>query len=414
MITKEKTLHILILSTAKILKNPFGGEDMFSRLLGKWLARLHQEVTLMGIEYGGVRVKTITYDSAKSEIIPKMKESHNQNRKFKYGYLFYSLRSVYWISQVLRILSIDMMSPISLIHAQDSGYTGLAAVIAGKILHVPVVITLHGIRYEQIESNPYVNKILKWIELKIEHRLDAYTLTNAAVVTIVSPTLKSYVNRIAPKSAIVSIPVAVKSKQFEFSESKRELLRNELGIEKDSRVLGYVGRLSYEKNLKMLLDSFADAIKEDSSLKLVLIGEGPLESELRNRTRDMQIEDKVIFCGFRQDIGEILSIFDIFVLPSIIEGTSNALVEAMTCGRAIICSKISGNCELVTNNKDALIINPNDRQGFKDAILLLSSDAVLRSKLGLNAKINARQYDEDIVFPKFLEYYKSLCKKISS
>ncbi len=406
-------MHVFILSAGKILKTPFGGMDIFSRLLGKWLARYHQEVTLMGIEFAGLRVKHFTYDSVKDEKITKVYKRKNTTKKFGAGYLLYSLRTVIWLFQVLKILSVNIKNPINIIHSQDSGYTGLAAVIAGKILRVPVIITLHGIRYEQIESNPYINEKLKGISLKIEHALDVFTLSRAHVVTIVSSSIRNYVEEIEPDSIIVSIPVAVQSKKFEFSDSKRDLLRRELGIEKDSKIIGYVGRISYEKNLNILLDSFADAIKQDSSLKLVLVGEGPLEFELRNKTRNMHIENKVIFCGFRQDIGEVLSIFDIFVLPSIIEGTSNALLEAMTCGCAIICSNISGNRELVTNNKDALLINPNDRQGFRDAIILLSTDAILRRNLGLNAKINARQYDEDIVFPKFLQCYKDLCKNIN-
>ena len=115
---------------------------------------------------------------------------------------------------------------------------------------------------------------------------------------------------------------------------------------------------------------------------------------------------------FLDDISNLLSSFDIFVLPSFIGGTSNALIEAMACSRDIICSDISANRAIVTNDKEALPINPDDRDGFKEAILLLSSDEKIRSRLGHNAKINAEQYDEDIIFPKFLQYYQDLCKKL--
>jgi len=401
-------LHVLILSAGKVLKNPHGGEDLFSRLLATWLAKFHQQVTLMGVQYGGVRVKKMTYDNTRSEYIPKKRESHNQTSKFKYSYLFYSLRAVFWISQVLRILSIHVMNSINIIHAQDCGYTGLAAIIAGKILHVPVIITLHGIRYEQIESNPYVNNILKWMELKIENRLDTFTLSKASIVTIVSPTFKSYVERLAPKSTIVSIPVAVKSKHFEFSELNRQRIRKELDIQNEFKIIGYVGRLSHEKNLSTLIYSFADALKQDPYLILILVGEGPMEFELKEQAMNLQIKDRVIFSGFRNDIGKILSCFDIFVLPSFMEGTSHSLLEAMTCSCAILCSDISANRELVTHNKDAILVNPNDRDGFKNAILLLASNNELRRKLGFNAKTNSSQFDQEIVFPKILSLYEKL------
>jgi glycosyltransferase involved in cell wall biosynthesis len=245
----------------------------------------------------------------------------------------------------------------------------------------------------------------------MEHKLDVFALSNADLVTIVSPTMKDYVEKAAPKSIIVTIPIAIKIKNFEFSALKRELLRSELKIDGKSIIIGYVGRLSHEKNLLTLLKAFAEAVINDSSLKMVLVGKGPLEFELRKLARDMHVENKVIFCGFRDDVSNLLSSFDIFVLPSFIEGTSTALIEAMACGRAIICSDISANRKIVTNAKDALMINPNDRDGFKEAILSLSSDEKLRGRLGHNAKINAEQYDEDTIFPKFLQYYQDLLKK---
>ena len=398
-------MHIVLLSAGKVFKPPYGGEDLHTRLFGKWLANFNQEVTLIGIDFAGIRARRLTHN--------KISSSKKQNNPKKIGlrYLAYSLRMLIWLLQVLKILSINATHPINLIHAQDSGYTGLAAIIAGKILNLPVIITLLGIRYIQIESNPYINDTLKKIALKFERKLDRFTLRRADFVTIVSSTMKYYVQEAAPKSTIVTIPAAIKTKNFEFSKQKRELLRRELKIENECKVLGYVGRLSYEKNLINFLNSFADALKFDCSLKLILVGEGPLEFELRKITVDLHIEEKVIFCGFRNDIGNILSGIDIFVLPSFIEGTSTALIQAMTCGRAIICSNISGNIELVTNNKDALLIDPNDRVGFRDAIILLSSDEILRSRLGSNAKINSSQYDEEIVFPKILQYYKDLSKK---
>ena len=398
------------MSAGKVFKNAFGGEDLFTRNLGRWLASNQHEATLIGIEFAGIRARYLSQDTIKNQATSNITKKKSNKKKIGGGYLIYSLRTIIWLFQVVKILSINAKHPIDIIHAQDSGYTGLAAIAASKILNVPVIITLHGIRYDQIKSNPYVNKILKKITLKFEHRLDVFTLTNADIITLVSSTMEHYVERVAPKSIIETVPVAINKNNFEFSEAKRQSLRRELGIGDKSNVFGYVGRLSYEKNLFTLLGSFADAANSDSSLKLVLVGEGPLEFELRKKALELGIEDKVIFCGFRYDIGNILCGIDVFVLPSYIEGTSNALLQAMTCGRAIICTDISGNREVVTNDKEALMINPDDRNGFTKAILLLSSDDKLRSRLGHNARISAAQYQEDLIFPKFVRYYHDLCE----
>ena len=83
----------------------------------------------------------------------------------------------------------------------------------------------------------------------------------------------------------------------------------------------------------------------------------------------------------------------------------------MSCERAIICSNIPGNQVLVTHNKEGLLFNPHDSQELSAAIKLLSTDDSLRSRLGSNAKIKASEYDEDIVFPKILQFYSTLAKK---
>lgn len=399
------------MSAGKVFKSAFGGEDLFTRNLGSWLVNNHHDATLMGIEFAGIRARYLSQETIKNQATSNMMKKKRGTKKNGLSYLIYSLRTVIWLFQVVKILSINAKHPIDIIHAQDSGYTGLAAIAASKILNIPVIITLHGIRFNQIKSNPYVNQILKKITLKIEHGLDVFTLNNANVITLVSSTFKNYTEVVALQSNIVTVPVAINKDNFKFSDTKRELFRRELGIYNKSILIGYVGRLSYEKNLFTLLHSFAEASKSDSSLKLVLVGEGPLEFELRKKTQDIHIQDQVIFCGFRNDIGNVLSGIDIFVLPSYIEGTSNALLQAMMCSRPIVCSDIAGNREIVTNDKEALMINPEDGNGFTRAILLLSSDEELRSRLGHNARISAAQYDEDIVFPKFVRFYQDLCKR---
>ncbi len=199
-------------------------------------------------------------------------------------------------------------------------------------------------------------------------------------------------------------------KNFEFSETNRESIRKEFNLEKKIKVIGFIGRFSLEKNLITLFNSFFEASKKNS-LKLMLVGTGIDEPRLRKFVNEKNIEDKVIFCGFRHDISEILSAIDIFVLPSYTEGLSTALLEAMATSRAIICSKIPANLSLVEHNKEALLVDPYRPEELIEAIHLLCRNDSLREKLGNNAKIKAQQYDEEIVFPKILQLYKRIIAK---
>jgi glycosyltransferase involved in cell wall biosynthesis len=370
--------------------------------LGNWLSRQDLDVTLMGSGFANIKAKRLPNFS--------VEEDKRKQKKIK---LLYPPYPVYALSRlvmsllwVLKILWVNRKSPITLIHAQDTGYAGLSAVVSGKVLGIPVIISSHGIRHKSLES--IIQGRFKKVLLKIEYSLDIFTIKNANRVIAVNTSIKKYFEQIIPKRIIDFIPIPIKLKNFEFSEVNRDLIRKELRIEDhNTKVIGFVGRLSGEKNLLTLLISFASMVQDNPLIKLVLVGTGPLESQLMEYVRKRDIEDKVIFCGVRYDIGKILSSFDIFVLPSYTEGLSTTLLEAMASGRAIICSDIPANQELVVHNQEALLVNPYNSKELTRAIQLLSSNDLLRLKLGYNARIRASQYDEDIVFPKILQYYQT-------
>jgi glycosyltransferase involved in cell wall biosynthesis len=424
----NRRLHICLLSAGRVFANVYGGEEMFTISLGNWLAKDGHDVSLMGIDYAGLKSKFL-HDSYRnrqsgddSSITIKNNNDRtnndvgNENNKklikrdkinrFNLRHLLYSLRLVIWVFQVIKIVSINLKKPVTLIHAQDAGYTGLAAVVSGRILRIPVIISLHSFRYRLIELEPSIPRIFRKALLKLERSLDVFAIKNANNIMVVNSSLEEYCKQITDKKIYFFTP-AIKSKNFEFSENKRDNIRKELGLDRKSKVIGYVGRLTPEKNLLNFLVSFAKLVSEDPSLiKLVIAGIGPMERELKKFITQNNIKDKVIFCGARNDIGSILSSLDIFVLPSYTEGLSTALLEAMTCGRAIVCSDIPGNRELLTHNKEGLLVNPNDSESLKSNIQLLCNDGTLRLKLGNNAKMKASQYTEDIVFESLLKHYQ--------
>ena len=407
MIRIEKKLHICLLTSGRVFEMAYGGEERYTLSLGKWLVSRDHDVTVMGSGFASIKSKRLSKLDIKEDkkIITKRKKL-----KVLYPpYIIYSLsRLVLSILWILKILSINIKFPITLIHAQDTGYSGLAALVSGKILGIPVIISSHGIRHKTIESR--VQGRFRKVLLKIEYNLDIFTINYANIVFADNHSIKSYLEQITKKKIDVS-PTSIKLKNFEFSEANRTLIRKEIGIDEKIKVIGFVGRFAEAKNLLTLLISFNDVAQDDPLIKLVLVGAGSLESQLRDYVTKRGLEDRVIFYGVRYDINRVLASFDIFVLPSYTEGLSTALLEAMASGRAIICSDIPAHKELMTHNKEALIINPYKPEELKRAIQLLSSDDSLRLKLGHNAKIRVSQYDDDIVFPKILQYYETLSIK---
>jgi glycosyltransferase involved in cell wall biosynthesis len=398
-------LHICLLSTGRIFGSPYGGEDKFTNALGRWLVKKNHNVTLIGIEFAGLRAKHLTNGKSGKQIETNIKQN-------KFRYLTYLSRLIIWFCQVIKVLLVNATRPITLIHAQDTGYTGLAAIVAGKLLGIPVIITIHGFRYKEIESEFVTHKILSKIVLPVENRLDAFVMRNASKVSVLNSQMKDYFARLG-KSEIEVIPNAIRIKDFEFSSSKRDSVRVQLGIDKKANIIGFVGRFVNEKNLFTLLKSFAAVQRSHTSVKLIMVGEGPLEYRLKEFANKIEIDKSVIFCGARSDIGSVLAALDIFVLPSYAEGQSIALLEAISCGRAVICSDIAANREVLSKNQEAIFIDPNNLDSLKNAIELLITNDDIRTELSRRAKIRSCSYDEDTIFPKYLGCYEKLIEQQS-
>ena len=116
---------------------------------------------------------------------------------------------------------------------------------------------------------------------------------------------------------------AIDLKKFEFNEKTREDLRKELGIKEDTLIIGHVGRFMKQKNHEFLIEVFKELIKKNDNSILMLIGQGPLLNDMKQKVRDLKIEDKVQFMGQVTDVEKYYNIMDVFLFPSIYEGLRN-------------------------------------------------------------------------------------------
>lgn len=124
----------------------------------------------------------------------------------------------------------------------------------------------------------------------------------------------------------------IMTERFKYSERIREKKRKELCLDKSAMVIGTVGRLVNQKNQGRLLNIVKRIVELKGNTKLLLVGEGPLDAELRKTAKKLKLDDNVLFTGPRTDINELLSSMDVFVLPSLYEGLGIVLVEAQASG----------------------------------------------------------------------------------
>ena len=186
-----------------------------------------------------------------------------------------------------------------------------------------------------------------------------------------------------------------------------------------------VARLDRQKGIDILLKAWPSILKDGRELRLQILGEGPLEYELKRLSMDLKIDDTVEFVGAVNNVGKYLKDSDLFILPSRAEGLSNALLEAMSCGIPCISTAIGGNRELFgwdvsrkidlgeyVITKYGVLVNPDDTEGLSKAILCLLSNKETREAVGKGGRsIIDQNYSIDRVADKYIELYQGLLRR---
>jgi sugar transferase (PEP-CTERM/EpsH1 system associated) len=130
-------------------------------------------------------------------------------------------------------------------------------------------------------------------------------------------------------------------------------------------VFGTVGRLAEVKNQTLLLESFIALVKmcgdKAEKLRLIIVGDGVLMSSLVATTKNAGLTEQVFFAGNRSDVAQLMKHFDVFVLPSLAEGISNTILEAMACGLPVIATHVGGNPDLIKQTlHESHLVEPTD------------------------------------------------------
>lgn len=149
-----------------------------------------------------------------------------------------------------------------------------------------------------------------------------------------------------PGKDVTVINNGIETSKFAFSSEVRTEVRAELDLA-DKLVLGHVGRFMPEKNQTFLIDIFAEVHHQNPKSKLLLIGIGPMEDQIKSKVQSLNLADSVQFLGVRTDVHRILQAVDIFVLPSLYEGLGISAVEAQTAGaRCVLSDTVPSVCAM--------------------------------------------------------------------
>ncbi len=204
---------------------------------------------------------------------------------------------------------------------------------------------------------------------------------------------------------------AIDVNRFAFDVNKRNNLREQLGVS-DNVVVGCIGRFVKQKNQTFLLDVFSECANKNDNLRLILVGEGSLECQLKEKINRYGLSQKVIILPPSIDVEKYYSCFDLFVIPSIYEGLGRVVIEAQASGLKVICSKFFPQ-EVDMGAGLVEFLSLKDKNGWVKAVLDTADTIDLdKAKIDRESKkVDLKQKGYDIVYAsrELNEYYQNFC-----
>lgn len=239
---------------------------------------------------------------------------------------------------------------------------------------IPVVYTIHGWSFNS--GQPFVRRKVATLAERL--------FTKRADINI----NVSYSNQETGKQAIsnfesmvirngVNISIFDKGKTYPH-------IREELGIPANAFLVGFIARMTVQKDPLTLIRAFAMCASTHPHMHLLMVGDGELKPAARALAAELSLSNRIIFEGFRKDIPAVLKCIDVYCLPSLWEGFSIGLLEAMAMEKPVIASAVDGTRELLQHNINSLLVAPGNVKQLALALSTLNDDKVLRHKLKQN------------------------------
>jgi glycosyltransferase involved in cell wall biosynthesis len=287
-----------------------------------------------------------------------------------------------WYSAVPKLFLLIIKEKPDIVHTQLF-FANIYGRIASKMAGIRnIITTLQNPDYTYENNGKFTYLVRKFI--------DKYTgkFCNSAFIAVSDFVKKDFEKHLNFKNIKV-LYNCVDNSTFGGQGGDPGRKREELGFNKDDIIILNVGRLHPQKGQEFLIEAFNLAYKKNNKCRLLVIGNGPLENVLKNKTKELNLEKNVIFLKNRQDVPDIMKISDIFIFPSIYEGLPLALIEAMASGLPVIASKIDVLKEIVEDGINGILVENNDRVKLSETISSLINNTELRGHLGRNAREKA-------------------------
>ena len=260
---------------------------------------------------------------------------------------------------------------------------GLLGRLAAWCARVPVIIhTLHGVPFRingDFKSRFYI---------VYERLLGLITRCFVCVGEVLRQEISAW--KIAPEKKLTTIYSGIDFTSYVPQYTALET-KQKLGAEGAWPIVGCIGRLSEQKAQHYLVEAVALLTDKYPQIKLLLVGEGGLRCFLEKQIQDLGLSSNVCLLGERDDIADLLNVFDVYAMSSRWEGVGRALTEAMHMGLPVVATSVDGVTELISDEKTGLLVPPQNPRSLAAAIDRLSADRDLAKRLGSSARQRVKE-----------------------
>jgi glycosyltransferase involved in cell wall biosynthesis len=279
------------------------------------------------------------------------------------------------------LLKVIDRKQIDILHLHGYGATTFGR-LAGAMRRIPTILHEHA----NLTDTPWFQKVA---DVTLEPFTDIGIAVSQSTADFVIHARK------LPADKVKVVYLGVPLEEFSRPRSAEEIAaaRAELGITPGQFVAGTVTRLHDSKGNSYLVDAARLVINDRPGARFYMVGEGPLLESLQQQARALGLGDRFVFAGFAKDVARVVSAFDISVFPSLWEGTPLTVFEALAMGKPIVATDADGLLDVLTHDRDAIIVPKRDAPALAGAIVRMMDDAPLRERLGAGARVTGRQYD---------------------
>lgn len=325
--------------------------------------------------------------------LPIGKDSSNLHYQSQKELLTYAWKAYFFSKKLIRENKYDLC------HSFFTVPCGFISFLLYKKYKIPYIVSLRG------SDVPGYSERFTALYSFIKPLVRAIWKRSFAVVSN-SQGLRDLALKTGPKQAIAVIPNGINIDQF-----RREKGDSVPTVAKSTKFkILCVTRITPRKGIKYLIEAFEELSKKSDDISLQIIGDGDERKELEKLAKDLGVGEKVEFAGLvdHKDLPPYFENADVFVLPSLNEGMSNSMLEALATGLPLIATDTGGTKELIKDGINGFIVKMKDRQDLVDKIEILIKDPELRKKMGEESRKKSEAMSWEKVAGEYVDLYNKV------